>query len=350
MEAAMTDKQGVLEALKKIHEPKLKKDLVELGMIRDIRIENGDVKLTLALTTIRCPLKSQMVDKIKQVVGVLAGVSSVDIQVTAMSSEERRKLFPRHPLAGIEKVKHTLAVASGKGGVGKTTVAVNTALALQKHGYTVGLLDADVYGPSIPHMLDISEKPEMEAGMILPVEKFGLKILSMGMMLKKGQAVIWRGPLVSSTIRQFLGDVMWGNLDFLVIDLPPGTGDPSIAIAREIPEMKVLMVTTPQEMALIDVRRAVELFVKMKRPVLGFVENMSYFQDPHLPERLEIFGSGGGKKLSLETGLPLLGTIPLSMDISRSGESGSPLMSSSPDSETAHIFLDIATKIERNHL
>jgi len=341
----MTNKQGVLEALKKVHEPKLKKDLVELGMIRDLTVEEGNVKLTLALTTLRCPLKSQMVDEIKEIVGALSGVSSVDVQLAAMSGEERKKLFPKHPLAGIDKVKHTLAVASGKGGVGKTTVAVNVALALQKRGYKVGLLDADVYGPSLPIMLGISEKPEMEAGMILPAEKFGLKILSIGMMLKKGQAVIWRGPLVTGAIRQLLGDVMWGELDYLIIDLPPGTGDPSITITQEIPEMQVLMVTTPQEVALADVRRAVELFAKMKRPVLGLIENMSYFQCSHSTERLEIFGSGGGQKLSLETGLPLLGAIPIDMEISKGGDSGVPLMISSPDSETAQIFLDMAMKI-----
>lgn len=346
-EVDMIEKPEVIEVLKKIHEPKLKKDLVELGMIRNLMIDGENVKLTLALTTLRCPLKSQMVDEIKQVVGALAGVSSVDVQLVAMSGEDRKKLFPRHPLAGIDKVKCTLAVASGKGGVGKTTVAVNVALALQKRGYKVGLLDADVYGPSIPLMLSISEKPEMEAGMLVPVEKIGLKIVSIGMLLKKGQALIWRGPLVSGTIRQLLGEVMWGELDYLVIDLPPGTGDPSITIAQEIPKMWVLMVTTPQEVALIDVRRAVELFAKMKRPVLGFIENMSYFKQPHSTERLEIFGSGGGQKLSLETGLPLLGTIPLDMEISRSGDSGVPLMISSPDSETAHIFLDIAMKTEK---
>ncbi len=303
----MIDKQEVFEALKKVHEPKLKKDLVELGMIKDLIVEEENVKLTLALTTLRCPLKSQMVDEIKQVVGALAGVSSVDVQLAAMSGEERKKLFPRHPLAGIDKVKRTLAVASGKGGVGKTTVAVNVALALQKRGYKVGLLDADVYGPSIPLMLGISDKPGMDAGMILPVEKFGLKILSIGMMLKKGQAVIWRGPLVSGAIRQLLDDVMWGELDYLVIDLPPGTGDPSITVAKKIPEMQVLMVTTPQEVALVDVRRAVELFAKMKRPVLGFIENMSYFQQPHSTERLEIFGSGGGAEAQSGNRTTLIG-------------------------------------------
>ena len=342
----MIDEQNVMNVLKNVQEPELKKDLVELGMIKNVTITDGKVKLTLALTTLRCPLKSQMVDEIKQVVGGLPGVSSVDVQLTAMSADERKKLFPKHPLVGIEKVSRTVAVASGKGGVGKTTIAVNVALALQKRGHKVGLLDADVYGPSVPLMLGVSGKPEVEEGMLIPVEKFGLKIMSIGMLLKEGQAIIWRGPLVSGAIKQLLGDVMWGMLDYLVIDLPPGTGDPSITIAQEIPEMQVLMVTTPQEVALADVRRAVELFTKMKRPVLGFIENMSYFQCAHSTERLEIFGRGGGQKLSQETGLPLLGAIPIDMEISRTGDSGVPLMISSPDSETAHIFLDIAMQTE----
>lgn len=342
----MIDKQGVIEALKRVHEPKLKKNLVELGMIRNVLVEDGNVKLTLALTTLRCPLKSQMVDEIKQVVAGMAGVSSVNVQISAMSADERKKLFPKHPLLGIDEVNRTVAVASGKGGVGKTTIAVNVALALQKRGHKVGLLDADVYGPSIPLMLGVSGKPEMEGEMIIPVDKFGLKIMSIGMMLKEGQAIIWRGPLVSRGIKQLLGDVMWGKLDYLVIDLPPGTGDPSITIAQEILEMQVLMVTTPQEVALADVRRAVELFTKMERPVLGLIENMSYFQCAHSTEHLDIFGRGGGQKLSQETGLPLLGSIPIDMEISKTGDSGVPLMISSPTSETARIFLDIAMKTE----
>lgn len=342
----MPDKQKVLNALKKVQDPHLKKNLVDLGMIKDLTVDKGKINLTLALTTMRCPLKNQLVEDIKQVIGALAGVSSVDVQLAAMKKEERKNLFSKHPLAGIDKVKHTLAVASGKGGVGKTSVAVNVALALQKRGHKVGLLDADIYGPSIPFMLNISEKPEMDAGMLIPVEKYGLKTLSIGMMLKQRQAIIWRGPLVSNAIKQLLHDVLWSDLDYLVIDLPPGTGDPSITITQELPEIQILMVTTPQEVALIDVRRAVELFAKMKRQVLGFVENMSYFQYADSKERLELFGSGGGKKLSLETGLPLLGAIPIDMGISKSGDGGVPLMIASQDSETAHIFLDIAAQIE----
>lgn len=194
-------------------------------------------------------------------------------------------------------------------------------------------------------MLGLSGKPEMEQGMLVPLEKFGLKIMSFGRMMEEGQAVIWRGPLVSRTITELLGEVMWGELDYLVVDMPPGTGDPSITIAQALPRLQVLMVTTPQEVALADVRRAIALFGKYKREVVGLVENMSYFQYGHTTERIEIFGSGGGKTLSRETGLPLLGAIPLDMEIRQGGDSGVPLMVSSPDSETACIFLDIASKI-----
>ncbi len=341
----MIDEKRVKEELKSVLDPELKKSLVELGMIRDVKVEDGKVKLSLALTTLKCPRKNSMVGAIKRVVEKLPGVSSVDVQVTVLSAEERKRLFPKHPLMGIEKVSHTLAVASGKGGVGKTTIAVNVALALSMSGYKVGLLDADVYGPSIPLMLGLSGKAEMEEGMLIPSEKFGLKIMSFGMLLAEGKAVIWRGPLVSRAITQLLGDVMWGELDYLVVDLPPGTGDPSITIAQALPRMQALMVTTPQEVALADVRRAIGLFTKHKRQVLGIIENMSYFQCAHSLEHIDIFGHGGGEKLSRETGLPLLGAIPVDLEIGQGGDKGIPLMISSPTSDTAHIFQDIAIKI-----
>lgn len=342
----MLDEQRVREALANVLDPELKKNLVDLGMIKKVSIEGGRVAIVLALTTLKCPRKKSMVSEIKQVVGKIPGVSAVDVQITVLSEEERKRLLPRHPLLGIEKVRQTLAVASGKGGVGKTSIAVNVALALVQQGHKVGLLDADVYGPSVPLMLGLSGRPEMEQGMLVPVEKFGLKIISFGMMMREGQAVIWRGPLVTRTITELLGEVMWGELDYLVVDLPPGTGDPSITIAQALPRLKVLMVTTPQEVALTDVRRSIALFAKYKREIVGLVENMSYFQQANTTERIEIFGSGGGKTLSRETGLPLLGAIPLDMEIRQGGDSGVPLMISSPDSETARIFLDIASKIE----
>lgn len=338
-----TDK--VREALRSIPEPELGKNLVELGMIKNITVDSGKVTLTLALTTLRCPRKKEMVEQIKQVVSKIAGVITVDVELAELCEDERKRLFLRHPLVGIEKVEHTLAVASGKGGVGKTTVAVNIALALSAEGKKVGLLDADVYGPSIPFMFGLKERPDVENGMLIPLEKFGLKIISFGMLMKEGQAVVWRGPLVTRAIKQLLGEVMWGELDYLVVDLPPGTGDPSITIAQALPGVEILMVTTPQEAALVDVRRSIELFVKFKRKILGFIENMSYFQPNEYSKPINIFGKGGGKVLSKETGLPLLGVIPIDLEIAKGGDNGVPLMISSAESSAARIFQDVARKI-----
>jgi len=246
---------------------------------------------------------------------------------------------------GIEKVQHVLAVASGKGGVGKTTIAVNIALALAAEGNQVGLLDADVYGPSVPVMLGLYEAPEWENKMIIPVQKFGLQVMSLGMLSKEGQAFIWRGPMVGKAIKQLLGQVMWGELDYLVVDLPPGTGDPSITVAQSIPKAAVLMVTTPQEVALADVRRSVGLFRSFDLNIIGLVENMSYFMCGHSSEPIEIFGTGGGSKLSEELGLPLLGEVPIELEIRQGGDSGEPLMISAPKSDAAHRFQSIARKI-----
>lgn len=339
------DVQEIQAALKGVQDPELKKDLLDLGMIKDISVEAGCVRLTLALTTRRCPLREKMVGQIKEKLGMLPGVSYVDVALKTLGPEELARLFPKHPLVGVEKVRHVLAVASGKGGVGKTTIAVNVALALERRGQRVGLLDADVYGPSVPVMLGLSGQPEFEQGMLVPAEKFGLRIMSVGMLFKEGQPIIWRGPLVSRAIRQFLGEVMWGDLDYLVVDLPPGTGDPSIAIAQAIPKANVLIVTTPQEVALADVRRAIQLFKKHKMRLLGLIENMSYFRCAHSEEPIEIFGHGGGKRLSDETELPLLGAIPLDLDIRKGGDTGKPVMISEPRSETGHLFQDIARRI-----
>ena len=253
---------------------------------------------------------------------------------------------PQRPeLRGLAQVQQVLAIASGKGGVGKTTVAVNLALALAAAGKRVGLLDADVYGPSVPIMLGLNEVPEWEGKTILPVRKFGLAIMSLGMLSEKGQAIIWRGPMVGKAIRQLLDQVRWGELDFLVIDLPPGTGDPSISVAQLIPAASVVIVTTPQEVALADVRRSVKLFRAFGLNILGLIENMSYFVCGHSPEPIRIFGAGGGEKLSEETGVPLLGSIPIALDISAAGDRGVPLLAADPDSENSRIFSRIAEKI-----
>ncbi len=261
-----------------------------------------------------------------------------------MSIEKKVK----QPLLGIEKVKRFIAVASGKGGVGKTTVAVNLALALSRQGYQVGLLDADIYGPSIPTMLDMHLEVEIEEGMIRPVEKFGLKIMSIGFMIDEDQPVIWRGPMVSKAIRDFLGKVSWGELDFLIVDLPPGTGDPSITIAQSLPDASLVIVTTPQKVALADVKKAIHMFRKMGKDVTGIVENMSYFRCEHSADKIEIFGRGGGEELSKELALGFLGALPIDIDLRKSGDCGIPLMFENPDSESGMVFQEIAEGVLKN--
>ncbi len=339
------DEKQIREALQTVLHPKLKKSLIDTGMIRNISIDDNAVKLTLALKSDRSPLKEILIHEIEKVVGELPEISSVQIEFTTLNREEIGRLFPKPPLKGIEKVKHFLAVASGKGGVGKTTIAVNVALALVKQGYKVGLLDADVYGPSVPVMLDISEALYQDDNMIMPKEKYGLQIMSLGMTVEQNEAFIWRGPLVSKVIHQLLDQVQWGELDYLVIDLPPGTGDPSITIAQAIPHCSILMITTPQEIALADVRRAIGLFNKLGQPIVGLVENMSYFLCSNCTEPIEIFGHGGGVRLSQETGLPLLGTIPIDLELRQSGDDGVPIMVSATNSLAGLVFQTIAQKI-----
>lgn len=258
---------------------------------------------------------------------------------------EQLKMAQAKKLPGIERVDRILAVASGKGGVGKTTVAVNLALALAQQGHKVGLLDADTYGPSIPLMLGLSAKPASEEGMAIPLEKFGLRVMSFGMSIDPDKAFIWRGPLVSKMIRQLFAQVKWGKLDYLVVDLPPGTGDPSMTVARLVPKTEVLMVTTPQEVAMADVRRSIDLFRKHEIRILGIIENMSFFVCGHTSQPIDIFGHGGGEKLSQEMGVPLLGCIPLELEIRQGGDCGTPLMITSEDSAARQVFETIAKDI-----
>jgi len=266
--------------------------------------------------------------------------------MVSVEKSTEQSLADHHQEGGLNKVKQVLAVASGKGGVGKTTIAVNTAVALAKDGCRVGLLDADVYGPSVPVMLGIKEYPRSEGKMLVPVEKFGIKIMSLGLMVKTGEAFVWRGPMVGKAIRQLLNQVNWGELDFLVIDLPPGTGDPSITIAQAIvPKASVLMVTTPQEVALADVRRAVELFRKFSLHIIGIIENMSYFVCEHSDVPIEIFGQGGGTRISEEMNIEFLGAIPIELQIRETGDSGIPLMASELASEAKNVFKRISQKI-----
>lgn len=248
-------------------------------------------------------------------------------------------------MPGIGQVSHVIAVASGKGGVGKTTVAVNLALGLAGLGLKVGLLDADVYGPSIPTMLGIRAEPGEEGGALLPIEKFGLRVMSIGFMIDETQPVIWRGPMVTRALMDFIGRVAWGELGCLVVDLPPGTGDPSITIAKSIPGVEILMVTTPQKLALVDVRRAIRLFQRLDRPVVGIVENLAGFRAGPGAAPIDIFGSGGGEALSRETGIPLLGSIPIDPGLRQAGDEGTPILVRDPENAAAVGFARIAAKV-----
>ena len=341
----MVDEKSIRKALKTVKHPKLQKSFVELGLIRNITIKEGKVGLTIALKSDRSPEKERLIREIKNVLKHVAGVSEVKVEVAVLSRAEVDKLFPKAPLKGIENVRHVVAVASGKGGVGKTTVAVNLALALHAVGFQVGLMDADVYGPSISVMLALTEEPESKNDIFITLEKYGLRVMSLGMSVKQDQPFIWRGPLVAKMIHNLLNLVQWGELDYLVIDLPPGTGDPSITLAQAIPHCAILMITTPQEVALADVRRAIGLFQKTGQSIVGLVENMSYFLCGHSEQPIEIFGHGGGEKLSRETGIPLLGAIPLDLELRQGGDVGVPLMVSAPDSVSGRIFQKIAKKL-----
>ncbi len=329
----------VLEALKSVMDPELGKDLVTLNMIRNIVIEGDNVKFSLILTTMACPLKKEIETSAVNAVKSIPGVGSVIIETGAQVPTAKR-MPDKAPIPG---VKNTIAVASGKGGVGKSTVSVNLALALARTGARVGLLDTDVYGPSVPMMMGLHEPlmatPEEK---LIPHEKFGLKLVSVGFMIDEETPLIWRGPLVMQLVKQFLMGVEWGELDYLVIDLPPGTGDVQLTLVQTIPLTGAVIVTTPQDVALIDARRAIKMFNEVKVPILGIVENMSFFVCPHCNEKSEIFSHGGGEKTSERYHVPLLGKIPIDISIREGGDSGNPIVESAPDSEHSQAFVAIA--------
>lgn len=320
--------EDVLKALSYVDDPDLKKDLVTLQMVKDVRVEGQEIWFTVELTTPACPMKDQIEHAcrtaIKKLVDADATVHiNMSSRVTTMR-DSGQQLMPG--------VRNIIAVCSGKGGVGKSTVSVNLALGLAKSGAKVGIMDADIYGPSIPIMLDVKgEKPvvKQEDGkaMMVPVEKFGLKILSIGFLVEDTQAVVWRGPMVSSALRQFAGDTLWGDLDYLIIDLPPGTGDIHLTMVQTMPVTGAIIVTTPQEVALADARKAASMFnmANINVPILGVVENMSWFSPPELPEnKYYLFGKDGGKQLADELNVPLLASIPIVESIREGGDSGSP--------------------------
>ena len=325
---SVTEEQ-VKEALAGVMDPELKRSLVELGMVRDVRIRDKQVKLTLALTTLACPLKDQIVSESKAAVLALDGVEEVEIELTEMTSEEKRQIGIGEPgqpgvAENLNRIQRVIAVMSGKGGVGKSLVAGLLAVAFRREGHRVGILDADITGPSIPKMFGTSERPPGGPLGILPVRtKTGISLMSINLLLpNEDDAVIWRGPLISSAIKQFWGEVFWGELDYLIVDLPPGTSDASLTVMQAIPLSGVLLVTSPQDLAGMVVRKAGHMVQQMGAPLLGLVENMAYAICPKCGAKIEVFGSSKASKTARQMGIALLGTIPLDPELANRCDAG----------------------------
>jgi ATP-binding protein involved in chromosome partitioning len=343
----MLDASSVLDVLRPVQDPELRKSLVELNMIRNVKIDNGTVSFTLVLTTPACPLREFIVEDCQKAVKQLPGVEKVLVDVTAETP--RQKALPDR--TGIDGVKNIVAISSGKGGVGKSTVAVNVAVALAQAGAKVGLIDADIYGPNTPAMLGLANAKVMvqqgaKGEVLEPLFNHGVKLVSMGFLIDLDQPVIWRGPMLNGIIRQFLYQVNWGELDYLIVDMPPGTGDAQLTLTQAVPMAGAVIVTTPQTVALLDSRRGLKMFQQMGISVLGIVENMSYFIPPDLPDRqYDLFGSGGGEKTSKELNVPLLGCIPLEISLRQGGDAGVPIVVGEPESASAKALGAIASQI-----
>ncbi|MFN3394048.1 MAG: iron-sulfur cluster carrier protein ApbC [Candidatus Thermochlorobacter sp.] len=345
--ATITERQ-IVDALRNVIEPDLGKDLISLNMVKNIKIDaQNNVSFTVVLTTPACPLKDLIKNACTNAIRhFVKEAQNVEIEMTANVTSANpmaaQAANPNHPLS---RVKNLIAVASGKGGVGKSTVAVNLAVALAKTGAKVGLIDADIYGPSIPTMFGLkNERPAILGKTIVPIEKYGVKLMSIGFLVDQKTAVVWRGPMVSSALRQFMTDVQWNELDYLFFDLPPGTGDIQLTLVQAAPLTGAVVVTTPQDVALADVVKAVAMFEQVKVPVLGVLENMSYYVLPDGSKEY-IFGQGGGARLAAEHNLPFLGEIPLGKEVREGGDEGVPIVIRNPESMQARLFMESAEKL-----
>lgn len=353
-------REQVLEALKDVQDPELHRSIVDLDMVKDVAISDGRVRVDALLTIGGCPLRETIVESIKAKVAALPGINAVDVNLGVMSQEQRQGLITKlhggqtasafkgpGSFLGPNSPTRVIAVASGKGGVGKSTVTVNLAAALSRMGHKVGILDADVYGFSIPKMLGVHGRPTLIDQMIIPLERDGIRVISMGFLLPdEDQAVIWRGPLLHKTLTTFIGEVHWGeDLEYLLIDLPPGTGDISLTIAQTLPQSYMLVVTTPQDAASQVARRSAKMAEKVNMEVIGVIENMSYFQPIPKDAPVYIFGKGGGAKLAAEIGVPLFGEIPLDQSVREGGDAGRPVVLTHPDSPAAMAFRKAAERL-----
>jgi len=361
----MPTEQQVLDALRGIRDPESQKDIVALGLVRDLAVDATGVSVTLAFTGQAPAAKATMHSMATRLLGQIPGIGKVQVKMgggpaapaahshahaPAPQAQSHGHGQPQGgpgapPVNLIPEVRHTIAVSSGKGGVGKSTVAVNLALALRQTGATVGLVDVDVYGPDVPLMLGTRGKPGMFDNKIIPVEAHGLKLMSIGLLVNEREAVVWRGPMIHSFIQQMLKDVMWGALDYMVFDMPPGTGDAQLSLSQVLPLGGVVMVTTPQDVALLDVRKAIGMFQRLNVPILGIVENMSTFACPHCQQHTAIFGDAGGTRLADEYGVPLLARLPLDPETRVGGDEGSPITVRRPDSPQAGAFRDLAAAV-----
>ncbi|WP_271254108.1 Mrp/NBP35 family ATP-binding protein [Pseudanabaena sp. Chao 1811] len=351
--ADLHDLQAIKDVLTPIIDPDRQKSIIELDMVRDIAIKsNGVVSFTLLLNDPNSPKRDPLIQECKTAIKAIATVTDVWVKVIANSPAIATPAAPTNALQGIEGVKHIIAISSGKGGVGKTSISVNIAVALADMGAKVGLLDADIYGPNVPLMLGVEAaqvkvvKAENGADVVEPAFNYGVKIISMAFLIAKDQPVVWRGPMLNGVIRQFLYQANWGELDYLIVDMPPGTGDAQLTLTQSVPLAGAVIVTTPQTVSLLDSRKGLRMFQNMGIPVLGIVENMSYFIPPDMPDKqYDIFGSGGGKKASDELGVDLLGCVPLEISLREGGDRGVPIVLGHPESASAKALREIAKAI-----
>ena len=340
--ASTPDRDAVLNALRVVIDPDIRKDIVSLGFVKDLTVSGARVSFTIELTTPACPVKDQLRDQAAAAVRAVPGVADVEVQLTAKVRSASAPEAGRPPLPG---VKNVIAVGAGKGGVGKTTVTVNLAVALAQMGARVGLMDADIYGPNVPLMMGTMERPQAVDNRIQPVSHYGVNIMSMGFLMSDDTAVIWRGPMLHSAVRQFIRDVDWGELDYLLVDLPPGTGDVQLTLTQTVPLMGAVVVSTPQDVALQDARKAIKMFRQVKVDILGIVENMSYFQCPHCNQRTNIFSHGGGETTASRYQTPFLGEIPLDVAIREGGDAGKPIVIYDSEAPAARAFSQIAGRV-----
>lgn len=346
----MISREMIEQALSEVMDPELHKSLIELNMVQGIEIDGSEVRVRIALTTKGCPLKDQIAEDVRRRLEAVPGVEKVHVEMAEMTAAQRAELFGARLNASIvspESRTKIIGVASGKGGVGKSTVTVNLAVSLRRMGFDVGLLDCDIYGFSIPRMVGLEDRrPTVIDGKIVPLPAYGMKVISMGNFVEEGTPVVWRGPMLGKILRQFLSDVVWGEPDFLLLDLPPGTGDMALDVAQLMPKARLIVVTTPQVVAASVATRAAQMAKKTNQEILGVVENMAAFVCPHCGESTPIFGEGGGAEVAERLGVPLLGSIPLSMEARTHGDRGVPV-ALAEGSPSQAAYRDLAEKVAR---